>query len=46
VVDEALIERAGRILAEAASSSARVILFGSAARQDAGADSDIDFLVV
>lgn len=34
------------MLARAASSSARVILFGSHARGEARADSDIDFLVI
>lgn len=40
------IERAGRILAETASSPARVILFGSHARGDPRPGSDLDFLVV
>lgn len=40
------IERAGRILAETARSPARVILFGSHARGEAGPESDLDFLVV
>ena len=34
------------MLAEAAASPARVIVFGSRAREDATADSDLDFLVV
>ena len=34
------------MLARAAGSSARVILFGSHARGEARADSDIDFLVI
>ena len=46
MVDEAVIEEAGRRLARAAGSSAQVILFGSHARGDAGARSDLDFLVV
>jgi uncharacterized protein len=41
-----IIEQAGRTLADAARSPARVILFGSAARGDAGPDSDLDFLVI
>src|SRR5882724_6328378 len=41
-----LIQRAGEVLAGAAGSSAKVILFGSHARVQAGADSDIDFLVI
>lgn len=40
------IERAARTLAEAAGSPARVILFGSHARGDAGVHSDLDFLVI
>ena len=42
----AIIERAGRVLANAASSPARVILFGSGARDTTTADSDLDFLVI
>ena len=42
----AIIERAGRLLASAARSPARVILFGSGARGEAGANSDLDFLVI
>jgi uncharacterized protein len=45
VFDSAVIEEAGRRLAEAAPG-ARVILFGSHARGDAGSRSDLDFLVV
>jgi predicted nucleotidyltransferase len=45
VVDETLIAEAGRRLAAAAPGS-QVILFGSHARGDASAYSDIDFLVV
>jgi len=41
-----LIQRVGEALATAAGSSARVILFGSHARGEAGADSDVDFLVI
>lgn len=39
------IEAAVRILSEAAHP-ARIVLFGSYARGDAGADSDLDFLVI
>jgi predicted nucleotidyltransferase len=45
VVDEELIAEAGRRLAEAAPD-ARVILFGSHARGEAGPHSDLDFLVI
>ncbi len=41
-----LIERAGHALLDAASSPARVILFGSHARGDARDGSDLDFLVI
>jgi uncharacterized protein len=41
-----LIQKAGEVLANAAGGSARVILFGSHARGDARADSDVDFLVI
>lgn len=43
--DEALIQEAGKRLADAAPG-ARVILFGSHARGNAGPRSDLDFLVV
>jgi predicted nucleotidyltransferase len=46
MVDESVIQEAGRRLAGAAGSDARVILFGSHARGDAGPDSDLDFLVI
>ena len=46
VTAEAMIERAGRALIDAASAPAKVILFGSHARGDAGEDSDFDFLVI
>ena len=46
MVDEKLIERAGRLLLDAAPPGSGVILFGSHARGDAGPDSDLDFLVV
>lgn len=42
---EELIAEAGRRLSEAAPD-ARVILFGSHARGEAGADSDLDLLVI
>jgi len=45
MIDESLIEEAGRRLA-AAAPGARVILFGSHARGRAGRHSDLDFLVV
>ncbi len=41
-----IVNRAGRLLAEAVPSNSKVILFGSHGRGDAGADSDFDFLVV
>jgi predicted nucleotidyltransferase len=44
VATEELIERAGRALIDAAPVPAKVILFGSHARRDAG--SDLDFLVI
>jgi predicted nucleotidyltransferase len=40
------IELAGKRLVEAVGSSARVILFGSAARGELTRDSDLDFLVI
>jgi predicted nucleotidyltransferase len=45
VTDEALIAEAGRRLAKAAPD-AKVILFGSRARGDAGSGSDLDLLVI
>lgn len=44
-IDKTLIAEAGRRLA-AAAPGARVILFGSHARGEASARSDVDFLVV
>ena len=41
-----LIELAGRRLADAAQSPARVVLFGSGARGELTRDSDLDFLVI
>lgn len=46
MVAEAVIKRAGRLLAEAAKPPAKVILFGSHARGDADQRSDVDLLVV
>jgi predicted nucleotidyltransferase len=46
VVDEVVIEEAGRRLSEAAPPRTRVILFGSHARGEAGPNSDLDFLVI
>lgn len=46
VIDAATIERARSRLAAAVHPSAQVWLFGSAARGETTADSDIDFLVV
>jgi predicted nucleotidyltransferase len=46
VVPDSVIEIAGRTLAAAARKPARVLLFGSHARGDAGPDSDLDFLVI
>jgi uncharacterized protein len=40
------IDLAGRRLVEAVGPSARVILFGSAARGELTRDSDLDFLVI
>lgn len=45
MIPEAVIREAGRRLSDAAPS-ARIILFGSHARGDAGRHSDLDFLVV
>ena len=45
-MDAELIDRAGRTLADAAQSPARVIVFGSHARGDARDGSDLDFLVI
>jgi predicted nucleotidyltransferase len=41
-----VVDRAGRLLADAAPPESKVILFGSQGRGDAGVDSDFDFLVI
>ena len=46
MVSRDLIDQAGKLLAEAAGAESTVILFGSYARGDARADSDVDFLVI
>jgi predicted nucleotidyltransferase len=46
MVTEEMILDAGRRLADAADSPARVVLFGSRARGNAREDSDLDFLVI
>ena len=46
MVDEAVIEEAGRRLLQAVPRGSRVILFGSHARGEAGEHSDLDFLVI
>ena len=46
VVTPKVIERAGKILADSAPPTAKVILFGSRARGDARPGSDLDFLVI
>jgi uncharacterized protein len=46
MVSHDLIDQAGKLLAETAGAESQVILFGSHARGDAGADSDVDFLVI
>lgn len=46
MVDDAVIAEAGRTLARNASSPARVVLFGSRARNEHREDSDLDFLVI
>lgn len=46
MIDEELIQRAARRLAELAPAPARIILFGSRARGDAGEASDLDLLVI
>ena len=46
MLTDAVIEQAGRVLAEEAAAPAQVFLFGSHARGDAMDGSDLDFLVV
>ena len=46
MVSRNLIDQAGKTLAEAAGPDSTVILFGSHARGEASADSDVDFLVI
>lgn len=41
-----IVDRAGRLLADAAPPESKVILFGSRSRGEADADSDVDFLVI
>jgi uncharacterized protein len=41
-----VVDRAGRLLADAAPAKSKVILFGSHSRDDATAESDFDFLVI
>lgn len=45
-ISDTLIHEAAQRLGQAARSPARVILFGSYARGEADAESDLDFLVV
>jgi uncharacterized protein len=46
MVDEAVIEKAGKLLSVAAGANSRVILFGSHAKGSAGPASDLDLLVI
>ncbi len=46
MLSDTVIAQAGRTLADEAAAPAQVFLFGSHARGDATADSDLDFLVV
>lgn len=46
LISQETIDRAARLLLEAAPAGSEVILFGSYARGDAGPDSDLDFMVV
>jgi predicted nucleotidyltransferase len=46
VLDDAVIQEAGRRILQAAPRGARLILFGSHARGEAGQHSDLDFLVI
>jgi predicted nucleotidyltransferase len=46
VLDDALIDEIGRRLAEATPARSRIVLFGSRARRDQRAGSDVDVLVI
>jgi predicted nucleotidyltransferase len=46
MIDEATIEEAGRRIGAAAPEGSRVILFGSHARGEADAQSDVDIMVI
>jgi predicted nucleotidyltransferase len=46
MVNESVIQEAGKRLADAAGSNSQVILFGSHAKGNAGPMSDLDLLVV
>jgi predicted nucleotidyltransferase len=46
MIDQKTIDRAIRLLLDAAPAGSEVILFGSYARGDAGEDSDLDFLII
>jgi len=45
-MDDKMVDRAAKVLLDAAPAGSRVIVFGSHARGTARPDSDIDFLVV
>lgn len=45
-IDQATIEQAAKLLRAAAPPGSEVLLFGSYARGDADAGSDVDFLIV
>ncbi len=46
MVSLSVIDEAGKLLAETAGGESTVVLFGSHARGEARADSDVDFLVI